>query len=93
MYIDSIHSINLVKALGKPLLQFKYFKNHQIKIQLIDAESGNLRDPFSGQECLELAEQQLKVPIPIVKAELLEKHATGVHHKYKKNHSQHLRLH
>lgn len=81
--IDSIHSINLVETFNKQLVQFKYFSKHQLKIQLIDAESGNLRDPFSGQECLELAEQQLKEPIPIIKAEFLVKHSTGSHHEYR----------
>lgn len=83
VYIDSIHSVNLVEAFNKPLVQFKYFSKHQLKIQLIDAETGNLRDPFSGQECLELVEQQLKEPIPIIKAELLEKHSAGAHHEYR----------
>jgi hypothetical protein len=82
--IDSIHSINLIVALEKPLVQFKYFSNNHIKIQLIEAETGNLRPPFSGQECLELAEQQLTEQIPIIKAEFLEKHSTGAHHEYRK---------
>jgi len=82
--IDSIHSINLIIALEKPLVQFKYFSNNHIKIQLIEAETGNLRPPFSGQECLELAEQQLIEQIPIIKAEFLEKQTTGAHHEYRK---------
>ena len=81
--IDSIHSINLIEAFGKPLVQFRYFIDNHIIIQLIDAESGALRSAFTGQECLELAEQQLIEPIPIVKAELLAKHTTGVHHEYR----------
>ena len=83
VYFDSIHSVNLIEAFGKPLVQFNYFKDSHLKIQLIEAETGNLRSPFSGQECLELAEQQLKEPISIVKAELLEKHTTGAHHEYR----------
>ncbi|WP_299527657.1 hypothetical protein [uncultured Lutibacter sp.] len=82
--IDSIHSINLIEAFGKPLVQFKYFSDNHLKIQLIEAETGNLRPPFSGQECLELAEQQLIEQIPIIKAEFLEKHSTGAHHEYRK---------
>jgi len=82
--IDSVHSLNLIEAFGKPLVQFKYFKNSDLKIQLIEAETGKLRNAFSGQECLELAEQQLKEPIPILKAEFLEKHATNAHHEYRK---------
>lgn len=82
--IDSVHSLNLVEAFGKPLVQFRYFKNNQLTVQLIEAETGELRNAFSEQECLELAEQQLKDPIPILKAELLEKHATNAHHEYRK---------
>ena len=82
--IDSVHSLNLIEAFGKPLVQFKYFKNSDLKIQLIEAETGKLRNAFSGQECLELAEQQLKEPIPILKAEFLEKHTTNAHHEYRK---------
>ena len=82
--IDSVHSLNLIEAFGKPIVQFKYFKNSQLKIQLIEAETGKLRNAFTGQECLELAEQQLKEPIPILKAEFLEKHTTNSHHEYRK---------
>ena len=82
--IDSVHSINIIEAFEKPLAQFKYFEGHHLKIQLIDAETGNLRPPFSGQECLELVERQLNEPIPIVAAEFLQKHSTGSHHEYRK---------
>jgi len=81
--IDSVHSIKLIEAFRKPLAQFNYFEKGNLKTQLIWAETGKLRPAFSGQECLELAEQQLKEPIPIVKAELLEKHTTGAHHEYR----------
>jgi len=82
--IDSVHSINIIEAFEKPLAQFKYFEGHHLKIQLIEVETGNLRPPFSGQECLELVEHQLKEPIPIVEAEFLQKHSTGSHHEYRK---------
>ncbi|MFK5959305.1 MAG: hypothetical protein QM495_10630 [Lutibacter sp.] len=81
--IDSVHSLNLVEAFGKPLVQFRYFKNNELKIQLIEAETGKLREAFTGQECLELAELQLKEPIPILKAKFLEKHTTNAHHEYR----------
>lgn len=81
--IDSIHSINLIEAFGKPLAQFKYFEKEHLKIQLIEVATGKLRPPFTGQECLELAEQQLKEPIRIIKATFLKKHTTGDHHEYR----------
>jgi hypothetical protein len=81
--IDSVYAIELVEAFGKPLAVFKYFEGHHLKIQLIDAETGRLRPAFSGQESLELAEQQLKEPIPIIKAVFLEKHTTNAHHEYR----------
>jgi len=81
--IDSIHSIKLIEAFGKPLVQFRYFKNNHLEIQLIKAENGELRSAFSGQECIELAEQQLKESIAILNAEFLEKHTTNAHHEYR----------
>ncbi len=81
--IDSVHSIRLVETLKKPFAVFKFFENGQLKSQLISVETGRLRLDFSGQECLEIAEQQLKMPIPIVKAEFLNKHSTGMHHEYR----------
>lgn len=81
--IDSVHSLNLIEAFGKPLVQFKYFKNKDIKIQLIEVETGRLRPAFTEQECLELAEQQLKESIPIIKAEYLTKHDVKNHHEYR----------
>ncbi|PHS54106.1 MAG: hypothetical protein COB01_02900 [Lutibacter sp.] len=81
--IDSVHSIKFIEVFDKQLAQFRYFENGHLKIQLIAVETGDLRPAFSGQECLELAEQQLKEPIPIKKIELLAKHTTGVHHEYR----------
>ncbi|MHB1148433.1 MAG: hypothetical protein ACYC01_12670 [Lutibacter sp.] len=81
--IDSVHSVKLVETLKNPFAQFKYFENGQLKSQLISMETGSLQPAFTGQECLEIAEQQLKVPIPIVKAEFLAKHSTGMHHEYR----------
>ena len=81
--IDSVHSIKIMEAFGSPLAQFKYFQNHHLKTQLILVETGKLRPPFSGQECLELAEKQLLKPIPIIKAELLSKQSVNSHHEYR----------
>lgn len=80
---DSIHSVKLIEALGKPLVQFRYFKNNDLNVQLISPESGNLQLPFSEQDCLKLAEERLINPIPIIKTELLEKGSTGDHHEYR----------
>lgn len=81
--IDSVHSVKLVESLKKPYAQFRFFENGHLISQLISIENGNLRMDFSGQECLEIAEQQLKKPIPIVKAKFLDKHSTGMHHEYR----------
>lgn len=81
--IDSVFAIDLMEAFSKPVLIFKYFERKQLKIQLIDAETGKLRTAFSGQECLEMVEQQLKEPIPIIKAVFLKKHTVGDHHEYR----------
>ena len=81
--IDSIHSIKLVEVFGKQLAQLKYFNDNHLKLQLISVENGNLRPAFTGQECLQLAEQQLIEPIPVIKAEFLDKHTVGNHHEYR----------
>lgn len=81
--IDSVHSVRLITTLKKPFAQFRFFENGQLKSQLISTKTGSLRPDFTGQECLEIAEQQLIVPIPIVKAEFLGKHSTGMHHEYR----------
>jgi len=81
--IDSIHSIKLVEVFGKQLAQLKYFNDNHLKLQLISVENGNLRPAFTGQECLQLAEQQLIEPIPVIKAEFLDKHTVGNHNEYR----------
>ncbi|MDP2068467.1 MAG: hypothetical protein Q8K04_05830 [Lutibacter sp.] len=81
--IDSVHSVKLVETLKKSFAQFRFFENGQLKSQLISTETGSLRPEFTGQECLEIAEQQLLVPIPIGKAKFLPKHSTGMHHEYR----------
>ena len=80
---DSVHSIRLIEAFGKPLVQFRYFEGAKVINQLIDAKEGKLRGPFSGQECLALVEQQLITPIPVSKGILLKEHTTNSHHEYR----------
>jgi hypothetical protein len=81
--IDSIHSIKLIESLQKQFAQLRFFENGHLKSQLISIETGSLQPAFTGQECLEIAEQQLKEPIPIIKAEFLAEHSTGMHHEYR----------
>lgn len=81
--IDSVHSVKLVETFKKSFAQFRFFENGLLKSQLISIETGSLKPDFTGQECLEIAEQQLKVPIPIIKGEFLDKHTTGMHHEYR----------
>ena len=81
--IDSVHSVKLVEPFQKPFAHLRFFENGHLKSQLISLETGSLRPDFTGQECLEIAEQQLKKPIPIVKAKFLDKHSTGMHHEYR----------
>jgi len=81
--IDSTHSIRLIDVFGKPVAQYRYFEQGHVKLQLIDAESGKLKLPLTGQECLELAESKLATKIAIKKGRFLEKHTTGNHHEYR----------
>ncbi|MBL4747078.1 MAG: hypothetical protein JKY08_12055 [Flavobacteriaceae bacterium] len=81
--IDSTHSVRLINVLGKPIAQYRYFEQGQVKLQLIDASSGALKAPLTGQECLELAESKLATKTPIIKVIFLDKHSTGNHHEYR----------
>ena len=81
--VDSIHSVKLFEAFGKPLVQFRYFKNNHVHLQLISPEDGSVRLPFNEQECLALAKEKLIAPIPVEKIELLEKNSAGNHHEYR----------
>lgn len=81
--IDSIHSVKLFEAFSKPLVQFRYFKNNHLNVQLISPVTGKVRQPFSEQECLKLIEERLIESIPVKKAELLKKGSRGNHHEYR----------
>jgi hypothetical protein len=72
-----------VEPFQKSFALLRFFENGHLKSQLISLETGSLRSNFTGQECLEIAEKQLKKPIPIVKAKFLDKHSTGKHHEYR----------
>lgn len=81
--IDSTHSIRLINVFGNPVVQYRYFEQGHIKLQLIDVTTGELNPALTAQECLELAESKLATQIPIKKATLLKKHSTGKHHEYR----------
>lgn len=81
--VDSIHSVNLVEALGESIAQFKYFRNEKLETQLIYTKTGMVRGAFSENECLSLVKQKLKEPITIKSIDFLEKNTTNEHHEYR----------
>tara|TARA_R110001583_G_scaffold160872_1_gene312736 strand:- start:2405 stop:3166 length:762 start_codon:yes stop_codon:yes gene_type:complete len=81
--IDSIHSIKVIEAFKKPIAQFHYFKNGKFTTQLINLETGNLRNPFSEEESLQMVQNRLKEPIAIEKMVLVDENSVSGHHEYR----------
>jgi len=83
---DTIHflfDIRLVQVLGKPVYQVVYSKEHDRaqKVQLADAQTGNLRPPLSKKEAVEIAEKHFEGSAKIQSVEYLT--TTDGHHEYR----------
>ena len=81
--IDSVHSIEVIEALKKPIAQFHYFNNGKFTTQLINIETGTLRNSFSEDESLQMVKSRLKEPIAIEKTVLVDENSVGAHHEYR----------
>ena len=87
--IDSIHSVELISLVGKPLYQVSYFSGHtaaahhhlHLHYALADASTGTLRDPLTKDEAVALAKDNVISSAQVEKVELLEK--TNNHHEYR----------
>lgn len=82
-FVDSLHSINIVEVLGNPVAQYRYFERGVLKIQLINAKTGQLRGPYTAEECMQIAQFKLLNPIPIKKATHYREYTTNMHHEYR----------
>ena len=82
--IDSVLSLNLIDVLGKPTYRIEYLHDgHHKMYQLADALTGNLRDPLSKNEAVDLAKQQFN-GVPNIKSVEYLTEADG-HHEYREN--------
>lgn len=85
--VDSIHSIQLISLLGKPLYQIVYFSGHAGSVRhhthyaLADAQSGKLRPALSEQESVSLAKDYVVTSAEISEIRLIEN--TDGHHEYR----------
>jgi hypothetical protein len=85
--IDSIHSIQLISVVGKPLYQIIYFSghsgdahHHHTHYALADASTGLLRGPLTREEAIALAKDHI-INSAVTDVTLLEN--TNEHHEYR----------
>lgn len=81
--VDSVHSIKVIEVLGKPIAQFHFFNDGKFNTQLINVETGTLRNAFSEGESLQMVKERLKTPIAIEKSVLVTKESVNAHHEYR----------
>lgn len=85
--VDSIHSIQLVSVVGKPLYQINYFSGHAGEVHhhtqyaLADAATGLLRGPLTKAESMAIAQDYVVSSAQIQEVELIE--TTDNHHEYR----------
>lgn len=85
--VDSIHSVQLISLLGKPIFQIVYFSGHAGEVHhhthyaLADARSGKLRGPLSKEESISLARDYIVSSAELGDVHLLE--STDGHHEYR----------
>jgi hypothetical protein len=86
--IDTVNyllDIHLVQILGKPFYQIVYSKEHDRanKIQLADAQTGNLKGPLNKSEAIEIAQKSFSYNAKPKLVEYLT--STNGHHEYRGN--------
>lgn len=81
--INYVLDIHLVQILGKPIYQIVYSEEHDKgkKIQLVDAENGDLRPPLTKKEAIEIAKINFSDTAAITKVEYIT--STNAHHEYR----------
>jgi len=76
--VDHIETVQLAEVLGKTYYQVSYHDASGMKIQLADAETGELRPPLTEQEAIAVANSRLLQSADVVRTEYL-KHTSGQH--------------
>nr|WP_299415460.1 hypothetical protein [uncultured Emticicia sp.] len=81
--VNYIFDIRLIQVLGKPVYQIFYSKEHDRgeKIQLANAETGELRPELNNMEAMEIAKNNLSDSSEIKRIDYLSN--TDKHHEYR----------
>lgn len=81
--VNFIFDIRLIQLLGNPVYQITYSKEHDRakKIQLANAETGELRPALSKNEATEIAQQNFSNDAKVKQVEYLT--STNGHHEYR----------
>jgi uncharacterized membrane protein YkoI len=81
--VNFIFDIHLIQLLGNPVYQITYSKEHDRgkKIQLANAETGDLRPPLSKSEATEIAQQNFSNDAKVKQIEYIT--STNGHHEYR----------
>jgi uncharacterized iron-regulated membrane protein len=85
--VDSIHSIQLISVLGKPIYQILYFSghtggvHHHVHYRLADAITGELRERLTKDEAIAIARDNVVSTAKVKEAILIE--SNNGHHEYR----------
>lgn len=85
--VDSIHSINLISIVGKPIYQVAYFSghagevHHHVHYALADGASGSIRSALTQEEAIALAKDHVVKEASLGDVRLLKK--TDGHHEFR----------
>lgn len=85
--VDSIHSLELISIVGKPVYQIAYFAGHldrhhaHVNYKLADAITGELREPLTKDEAVLIAKDNVVASAKVIDARLIE--AADKHHEYR----------
>lgn len=89
--IDSLVSIQLIDILGKPYYQIRcisaihdmssHTNHHQLMNHLANAQTGELRDPLSKEEAIEVAKRYFAQDVNVYKVEKID--SIHSHHEYR----------
>ena len=85
--VDSIASLALVDVFGRSTYRLTYFTKpggHTVRrVQLADAQTGELRPPVDREEAIKLARDAFEGPGTIRTVEYLTQENVGRHHEYR----------
>jgi uncharacterized membrane protein YkoI len=85
--VDSIHSVQLIGIVGKPVYQIAYFSghtegvHHHTHFALADGATGALREPLTKDEAVQIAKDNVLSTAEVANIELLKN--TDNHHEYR----------